>query len=414
VTQPAADRPPVARSLVLLLAVACGLAVANLYYAQPLLETIARSLHAQAGAVGLTVTVTQLGYATGLVLIVPLGDLVDRRRLVVGTLCLTATALLGVAVAPGLVAVCAALAVVGVTSVVAQVLVPLAATLARDDERGRVVGTVMSGLLIGILLARTLAGVLATALGWRGVYVVAAGLMAGLALVLRARLPGLAPATRGTYRELLTSVGTLVREHAVLRRRMAYGALLYAGFGVFWTSSAFLLAGPHYRYSESVIGLFGLVGVAGALCAQASGRLADRGWTRAGTGGFIALTAVSFAVLVPGRTSLVALIAGVVLLDAGVQGAHILNQGTVYALDGSARSRLTTAYMTAYFLGGAAGSAGSTALWSAAGWTGVCALGGAVALLALLLWSLELLGGRRHGTAGPAAQADRPRDSIRA
>jgi len=411
VTPPADDRPPIPRSLVLLLAVACGLAVANMYYAQPLLDTIARSLHARTGAVGLTVTVTQLGYAAGLVLIVPLGDLVDRRRLVVGTLCLTALALLGVAAAPGLVGVCAALGVVGVTSVVAQVLVPLAATLARDDERGRVVGTVMSGLLIGILLARTLAGFLATALGWRGVYVVAAGLMAALALVLRARLPRLAPATRGSYPQLLTSVGTLVRAHPVLRRRMAYGALLYAGFGVFWTSSAFLLAGPHYRYSESVIGLFGLVGVAGALCAQASGRLADRGWNRGSTGGYIALTVVSFAVLIPGRTSVVALIAGVVLLDAGVQGAHILNQSTVYALDASARSRLTTAYMTSYFLGGAAGSAGSAALWDAAGWTGVCALGGAVALLALLLWSSESLGGRRQGAA---AQADRPRASIRA
>ncbi len=391
---------PLPRSLVLLLAVACGLTVANMYYAQPLLDTIARALHVSSGEAGLTVTVSQLGFAVGLALLVPLGDLVERHRLVVGTLAVTAAAMLGVAAAPDLTLLCIALAVVGLTSVVAQILVPFAASLAAADERGRVVGTVMSGLLLGILLARTLSGLLASALGWRAVYVVGAGLMAVLAAVLHARLPRVPATTGGSYPALLRSVGTLVLEHVVLRRRMAYGALFFGAFSVFWTSIAFLLAGAPYHYSEAVIGLFGLVGVVGALCAQASGRLVDRGLVRGGTGVYVAMTAASFAVLSFGRTSLAALVVGVVLLDAGVQGTHILNQGTVYALDAAARSRLTTAYMVANFVGGAVGSAASAAMWGAHGWLGVCALGGAASVVAMLLWLSELLpsGARRNAS----------------
>lgn len=388
---PTSDAPTrLARSLVVLLAVSCGLAVANIYYAQPLLETIGRDLGTSASTTGLVLVTTQLGYAAGLVLLVPLGDLLDRRRLVTAVLAVTVVALVGAAVAPGIAALAIALGAVGLTSVVAQILVPFAASLAGDEERGRVVGTVMGGLLLGILLARTLSGAIAALGGWRSVFVVAAVLMVGLAVVLRLRLPQVPVASALSYGAALRSVLTLVRTHGVLRRRMAYGALAFAAFSIFWSAVAFLLAGPNYGWNEAEIGLLGLVGVAGALCAQVSGRLADRGHGRRGTGSWLALTVASFGVLFLGQHSLAALLLGVVLLDAGVQGTQVLNQSAVYALDAAARSRLTTAYMTMSFLGGAAGSALSTGLWAAHGWAGVCTAGAVVAALALVLWSAEL------------------------
>lgn len=391
-TAPAPTR--MARSLVLLLAVACGLAVANLYYAQPLLDTIAQGLGTSPSTTGLVLVTTQVGYAAGLVLLVPLGDLLDRRRLVPAVLAVTVVALIGAAVSPGVAALAIALGAVGLTSVVAQILVPLAATLAGDEERGRVVGTVMGGLLLGILLARTLSGAIASVGGWRSVFVVAAALMVVLAVVLRLRLRQVPATSELSYGAALRSVLTLVRTHAVLRRRMAYGALVFAAFSIFWSAVSFLLAGPDYGWSEGEIGLLGLVGVVGALCAQVSGRLADRGHNRAGTGAWLAVTLASFAVLLLGQHSLAALLVGVVLLDAGAQGAQVLNQSAVYALDGAARSRLTTAYLTLYFAGGAAGSALSTSLYTRQGWAGVCAAGAMVSGLALLLWVTELRGQR--------------------
>ena len=388
---PTSDTPTrLARSLVALLAVSCGLTVANIYYAQPLLDTIARDLGTSESTTGLVLVTTQVGYAAGLVLLVPLGDLLDRRRLVSAVLAVTVVALVGAAVAPGIAALAIALGAVGLTSVVAQILVPFAATLAGDEERGRVVGTVMGGLLLGILLARTLSGAIASVGGWRSVFVVAAVLMVVLAVVLWLRLPQV-PVTSGlSYGAALRSVLTLIRTHAVLRRRMAYGALVFAAFSIFWSAVAFLLAGPDYGWSEAEIGLLGLIGVAGALCAQVSGRLADRGRNRVGTGAWLALTLASFGVLFLGQHSLAALLVGVVLLDAGAQGAQVLNQSAVYALDADARSRLTTAYLTLYFVGGAAGSALSTTLYASHGWAGVCTAGAVVAGLALVLWATEL------------------------
>jgi predicted MFS family arabinose efflux permease len=378
------------RALVVLLAVACGAAVANLYYAQPLLDTISADLGASAGTTGLLLVTTQLGYAVGLVLLVPLGDLLDRRRLVTTVLAVTTVALAGAAVAPGISTLALALAAVGVTSVVAQVLVPFAATLAADDERGKVVGTVMSGLLLGILLARTLSGALAAVGGWRSVFAVAAVLMVLLAVVLRLRLPQVPPASDLRYGAALRSILTLFRTHPVLGRRVAYGAVGFAAFSVFWTSVAFLLAGPPFGYGEAAIGLLGLAGVAGALCAQVSGRVADRGWTRWGTGGWLALLTASFGVLYLGGTSLVLLVVGVVVLDAGVQGNQVLNQSVIYALDAEARSRLTTAYLTTTFIGGAAGSGLSAWLYGVAGWGGVCLAGALIGAAGLVLWLTEL------------------------
>lgn len=398
---PAPSHPALSRRLILVLAVACGLMVANLYYAQPLLDDIARAFGVGSGAAGLVVTLTQLGYAAGLLLLVPLGDRMDRRRLVFTILGGSVAALLAATVAPSVGALAAAGVVIGLTSVGAQVLVPFAATLAGDNARGRVVGQVMSGLLLGILLARVASGLLGQAVGWRAVYASAAALMVALGVVLWHELPRIpiaADAARGSYGDLLRSVGTLICEEPILRRRMAYGALGFAAFSVLWTSIAFLLARPPYGYGQATIGAFGLLGAAGALCASFAGRLADRGLTRPATGGFLLTVLVAFGLLaLGGGGQLVPLIAGVLLLDLGVQGVQVTNQSVIYRLRPEARSRITTAYMTAYFLGGALGSATAAATF-ARGWTAVCLLGAGYVALALGLWGAEqsAVGGRQR------------------
>ncbi len=374
--------------LTLLLAVATGISVANLYYAQPLLDTLGRSLGVAGGTAGLIVTVTQLGYAVGLVLVVPLGDLLDRRRLISGVSVLTALALTGAALAPTLTWFLIASAAIGLTAVVAQVLVPFAAHLAADRERGRVVGRVMTGLLLGVLLARVASGLVSDALGWRAVFGIAAGLMLAQAALLRRLLPASGSGGRVAYGALLRSVAALVRTEPVLRRRALYGMAVFGGFSVLWTGLPFLLARPPYGFGDGVIGLFGLLGVAGALTASFAGGLHDRGHARPGTGAFLALAVLAFVLLGLWPGSLATVIAAVVLLDLGTQGTQVLNQGAIYALRPEARSRLTTAYMTAFFLGGAAGSAAASAAFSAFGWAGVAAAGAAFGLVGLGAWLL--------------------------
>lgn len=389
--------------LVLVLALASGVVVANSYYAQPLVDVIARSLHASSTEVGLVVTASQIGYAVGLGLLVPLGDLVERRRLLQAVLAGTTLCLVGMALAPTWQILGIAALLVGVTSVVGQVLVPLAATLAGQDEQGRVIGNVMTGLLLGILLSRVVAGFVADLAGWRAMFWIAAGLMLAIALLLRRELPAVPPTTRVRYRALLGSVLRLVAEEPVLRSRMAYGAATYASFGVFWTSVGFLLAAPPYGWSDARIGLFTLLGVAGALAARVAGRLADRGWARLQTGAFVAATAASFLLLAAGATHVVALAAGTALLELGIQGTHISNQSLFYPLRPDARSRLNTAYMTSYFAAGSLGSALSAVVYARAGWTGVCLLGAAFPLVGLLLWVGERIRNRRDAgrrTAG--------------
>jgi predicted MFS family arabinose efflux permease len=371
--------------LVLLLAVACGATVANLYYAQPLLDTIARSLGTSSGTAGLLVTATQAGYVAGLLFIVPLGDRLQRRRLVSLLLALDAIALAGAAAAPSFGVLAAALALVGVTSVAAQVLVPFASALAAEDERGRVVGRVMSGLLLGILLARTVSGVAAELGGWRLIYGLAAGAMLILAVVLRRALPAVEPPERIAYPRLLGSVVELVREEPVLRHRMALGFVSMVSFSGLWTAISFLLAGPAYGYSEAVIGLFSLAGLAGAGVASFAGRLADRGRVAAGTRTAAAGILAGWGLLALGKTSLAALLAGIVVLDLGIQATQILNQSAVYRLRPDARSRLNTAYMTCYFAGAVSGSAGASLAWERGGWGAVSLAGAAVSGLGVLL-----------------------------
>ena len=381
---PAEAASRVSRPLVLLMAVAAGVSVANLYYSQPLLDLIGRDLHIGSSAVGILVTVTQLGYAAGLLFVLPLGDLLERRTLIVGMTLATVVALVLTAFAQNEVWLLSMLLVVGLLSVVAQVVVPLAAALASDDDRGSVVGTVMSGLLIGILLARTLAGLLAEVGGWRSVYLVAAGISLVLAVGLWRGLPVSPPTVRTSYAGLLSSVVRLVRTEPVLRRRMLYGALAFAQFSILWTAITGLLSAAPYHYSEAVIGLFGLAGVAGAVAAPLVGRLADGGrqiYAAVGSGVILVL---SWGLLGAGKASLLALLAGVVLLDLASQSLQVTNQSAIYTLAEDARARVNAAYMTAYFVGGAVGSWVATRVASTYHWSGVCVLGAALGVVLLV------------------------------
>ena len=342
-----------------------------------------------------------MGYAAGLVLLLPLGDLFERRRLVTVLSVCTAGFLTVAGASPSIGILLPAVALVGVTSTTAQILVPFAASLAADDERGRVVGTVMSGLLIGILLARTASGLVAELAGWRAPYFIAAGLMLLLAGLLRWRLPRYREDVRLSYPRLLASTLGMARDQPVLRLRTLYGALAFATFSVVWTSLAFLLAGPRYGYGEGTIGLFGLMGAAGAAMAIAAGRLADRGWSRGVTGATSLIMVVSYLLIwLGGAGRLWPLIAGIVLVEVGSNGLHITNQSEIYRLDPEARSRINAVYMTGCFIGAAVGSSTSAFVYARWGWTGISLLGAAFALAATVLWVGSTRRGRR---ASPAA-----------
>jgi predicted MFS family arabinose efflux permease len=389
---------------VLVLAVSCGAAVANLYYAQPLLHTLARAFGISDAAAGLVITITQIGYVAGLAFLVPLGDLRERRRMITVTLLVTAACLAVAAAAPSFTVFAVAIGVVGMTAAIAQVIVPMSSSLAAENERGQVIGTVMSGLLIGILVARTVSGLVAAAFGWRTVFALAAVAMVGLAAILRRVLPEVPPTDEMSYAGSLRSVISLVREQPVLRQRMIIGALDFGCFSVLWTSVALLLSGPPYHYSSAVIGLFGLSGVAGAAAASVSGRLADRGYGgRTMTASLILLLA-SWGVLAAGKASVIALVIGIAVLDLGVQSAHINNQSRIYSLAPEARSRLTTAYMVSFFFGGAVLSAATAGIYGSSGWSGVCVLGAVTAALALLVWLVSELVSRGRGHERGAAR----------
>lgn len=405
-----ATGPGLGRGTLLLMSVATGLSVAGNYFAQPLLNVIGHDLHLSTSTAALVVTVAQVGYALGLLLLVPLGDLLERRRLAVTLTAATAVFLTVTASAPNAALLLTGTALTGLTSVAAMVVVPYAATLAAPAERGRTVGTVMTGLLLGILLARTAAGLLADVGSWRTVYWVNAALMLIMALLLRLKLPALRTPAGLRYPALLRSMLGLFVQEPVLRRRAALGALIFAGFSVLWTALAFLMSGPSYGWQESAIGLLGLVGAAGSLSASAAGRLADRGLVHHVTGAGAFLLLGSWGLLAAGGSgggwSLAALLAGVIVLDLSVQAVHISNQNMVFGVRPEARNRLNSVYMTSYFAGGAAGSALTSVVWGTAGWSGVCALGASLAAVTVLVWAADLLRRRAPGSAaadGPHA-----------
>ncbi|MCD4558398.1 MFS transporter [Lelliottia nimipressuralis] len=373
-------------ALILLMSVATGLAVASNYYAQPLLDTIARAFSLSASSAGFIVTAAQLGYAAGLLFLVPLGDMFERRRLIVSMTLLAAGGMLITASSQSLGMMILGTALTGLFSVVAQILVPLAATLAAPEKRGKVVGTIMSGLLLGILLARTVAGLLASLGGWRTVYWVASVLMVVMAFALWRGLPKVKQENHLNYPQLLGSVFSLFTQDKLLRTRALLGCFTFANFSILWTSMAFLLASPPFNYSEGVIGLFGLAGAAGALGARPAGGLADKGKSHLTTSAGLVMLLLSWAAIWYGHISVLSLIVGILVLDLTVQGVHITNQTVIYRVKPEARNRLTAGYMTSYFIGGAAGSLISAAAWQHYGWTGVCVVGTLVAAVNLLIW----------------------------
>ena len=383
--------PGISRRLVLLLAFTTGAAVANMYYAQPLLHTLGHAFGVGTATTGLLVTIGQIGYVMGLAFLVPLGDLVERRRLITVSLMCLAVGQAISALAPDLAVFATAVLLVGVATFVGQVVVPMSSQLAAPHERGKVVGTVMSGLLLGVLLSRTLSGLIAELFGWRVVFGFAAVAMLLLALVLQRALPRVEPTSDLPYRTALRSVLGLIRTEPVLRQRMVLGGCAFGAFSILWTSIAFLLSGvhgSHYHYGNATIGLFGLAGVAGACAAQIAGRLADRGHGAAATSAALFLTLVSWLLLDLGAGSVVVLIVGIMVLDLGVQGTQISNQSAIYRLHPDARSRITTAYMSAYFLGGVLCSSVTGALYASDGWSAVCVFGGCVSLFGLSAWLL--------------------------
>lgn len=399
---PPVGRQGLSRGLVRLMAVTCAVTVANLYYAQPLLHSIGNSLHVSQGSAALLVTVGQLGYAAGLLFIVPAGDIVRRRPLLTGLLACCAITLAGAALAPNLPVLDAAVALCCVTSVVVQMLVPYAATLASDNERSRVIGTLMGGLLIGILLSRTFAGVVAGFAGWRVVYGAAAVFMALTAGTLRRALPDHGPQLAISYLEQLRGVLEIARTEPVLRWRSLIAACGFGSFACFWTTVTFLLSGSQYDFSQLDIGLFALVGAAGAITSLAGGRVLDKRprlrWPV--TGAALALLAAAYLPIGLGgahlgAASLLLLIIGVLLMDACVQGAHVINQSVIYDLLPQARSRLTTVYITTMFAGGALGSALGAQAYEHWGWTGATLVAAAFPVLGLACW----LASRRHEAA---------------
>ncbi|MGW6209555.1 MFS transporter [Streptomyces sp. NPDC055089] len=378
------------RGVVILFAVACGTAVANVYFAQPLLVTVGHDLAMSPALVGSVVTLTHVGYGLGLLFLVPLGDVADRRRLVVAQLLLLVLALAAVATAHTAAILLAGMAGMGLLAVVTQTLVAFAASLAPPARRGRIVGLVTSGVVVGILLARTASGLLADLAGWRSVYLASAALTALLALVLHRVLPrhNDVPPTSLRYGQLLRSTITLFAQDRLLRLRALLGLLIFAAFSTLWSSIALPLSEPPFSLSHTAIGALGLVGAVGALAATVAGRLNDRGLSQRTTGTALALLAASWLPLAFTRSSLWALVVGVILLDLAVQAVHVTNQTLIYALHPDAGSRLIGGYMVFYSIGSATGAIAATSLYTAAGWGAVCALGAAVSCLAFALWAL--------------------------
>lgn len=383
---PQPQLPPL---MVLLFAIAAGLAVANVYYAQPMLHLMAAEFGIPKGAAGIIVTITQTGYGLGLLLIVPLGDVLNRRKLISGQMLLSVFALLIIGFAHHRFVFFGGMVLLGLLAVVTQVLVAYSATLAAPSERGRVVGLVTSGIVVGILLARTISGTMADLGGWRAVYLLSAGLTLILTGILMKVLPVADPnKTFTSYPKLLISMFRLFAAEPLLLIRSLIAMFLFAAFSTLWTALVFPLSAPPFSLSSTEIGLFGLVGVLGTLGAAKAGQLADRGKAQWTTGIALSLLLLSWFPIGFTESSLWALVLGIIILDLAVQAVHVTNQSMIYTLQPEARSRIVAGYMIFYSIGSGLGSITATTVFAASGWTGVCALGAGFSFLALLFWSL--------------------------
>lgn len=368
-------------SLLPFLGLACGVGVSNIYYNQPLLLEMAHSLHAKHSQMGTVAVATQIGYSIGILAFVPLGDVIERRSLMVRLFAGVAVSALLCALAPNLATLFAASVAIGLTAAVTHVVVPIAPELADDEERGRAVGIVMTGLLLGILLARSVSGWIASFFGWRAVFVFAAVCNAAFVPLMLRKLPLLPPHKPLPYAQALRSLWRLIRTQPVLRESAVLGGLVFAAFSAFWTTLVFLLGSNHYHLGAGTAGSFGILGATGALIAPIAGRVADRRGSRAVVTLALSLLALGFCILWLLGYHILGLVLGVIVLDLGTQANQIANQTRVFGLEAGARGRINTIYMTVYFLGGSLGSLFSTMAWARWGWGGVCAL--ALGLLAL-------------------------------
>jgi len=379
---------PLPASLLWLFAVASGLSVASVYYAQPLLDILAQDFAINQAAIGGVITATQAGCAVALLLLVPLGDRLDRRHLMTGQLLALVMALVTVAIAQSTLVLFAGMFAVGLLgTAMTQGLIAYAASAAAPEEQGHVVGTAQGGVFMGLLLARVFAGGVSDIAGWRGVYFTASVLMLALAVPLWRYLPVLAPATqRLSYSRLLASMLTLLRQQPVLQVRGILALLMFAAFNIFWSALVLPLSAPPYDFSHTLIGAFGLVGVVGALAATRAGRWADKGYSQRTSAAALALLLLAWWPLSLMETSLWALIIGIILLDLGGQALHVTNQSLIFRTAPEAHSRMVGLYMLFYAAGSGLGAISTTFIYTHAGWEGVCLLGAAVSLLAGLFW----------------------------
>jgi predicted MFS family arabinose efflux permease len=380
------------------MAAAVATIVANIYYIQPLLADIARTFGLSPSRAGSVATLMQLGTTSCMLLIVPLGDIRERRSLIASMVLILSIGLAGVALAPNFACLALAGILVGASGSAVHLILPFAASLAPPAERGRVVGTVIGALLMGILLARTASGYLGALLGWRAVFAMAAGLMVALSILLLVFLPRSPPERHMTYADLCRSMVAMVRDYPTLRESSLYGATLFGAFAAFWTSLVFLLETPPYHYGSTAAGLFGLVGAVGAAFAPLIGRMTDRFGSRRSVGFSLVLAIASFLLLGVTGHHLLGLVAGVVLMDLGVQSGHVANQAWIYSLAPTMRSRLNSVYMTCYFIGGSLGTFLGALGWQLFGWWGVCGFALAVLSAGLAVYA-------RNYSRGMAAHA---------
>jgi predicted MFS family arabinose efflux permease len=373
---------------ILLMAACTGLIVANIYYCQPLIVLISKEFNVQEDRAGVITFLTQLGYAMGLLFFVPLGDKIEKRKQILFTSFCAMLALMLAALAPSLFLLEAASLLIGFTSIVPQLILPLSASLAAPEKRGKVIGSIMSGLLVGILLSRTLSGFIGAWLGWRGMFWIAAGIMASLLVLMRTAFPQSKPRFTGTYGSLMKSLLTLIKEQPVLREASAINALAFAAFGMFWTTMVLHLSGAPFHYHSDTIGLFGLAAAAGALAAPLVGGAADKRNPRVAVGYGIIMVMTGYVLFYLFPESLTGLIAGIVVMDLGLQGVHVSNQSRVYALLPEARNRLNTVYMTISFIGTSLGSALGLFVWGMGGWAYVSLAGVGCMIAALVIYAM--------------------------
>lgn len=383
-TQLNISRPGISNGMVILMAITCGLVVANIYYNQPLLVQIAATFRLTTNQVSIIATITQVGYTLGLLFVVPLGDKAERRKLILVKTFGAAVCMMAAAFSANFYMLIAASLFVGIFSAVPQLLLPMAATMAPAASRGKIVGKVMSGLLIGILLSRTLSGFIGAHLGWRAVFLTGGLATAIMLAILSVKLPKNPPTFEGSYASLMKSILTLTKEMPALRQAAFTGFCMFGAFSVFWTTLVFLLEGSPFYFKSDMVGMFGAIGACGALAAPLAGKSADRKGPQFTILLGIAAAILAYVIMGFSGTSLTGLIAGVILLDVGMQVTHISNQSKVFALNPEARSRLNTVYISSSFAGGSLGSLLGARAWSADGWMGVCILGTGMIVLALL------------------------------